>query len=122
TTLARCSSAVRTTSSRRWRSISSSVTGASQHFLQSALVALQHLDGLLEDRVPFLRLEPDVEGAAPAGEQEHGRGDPEDRGAVGLAREQRQGEDGEQKPEGEEVERGDRDDDQPNDPRLLFLQ
>src|SRR5690242_16119008 len=119
TTLARCSSAVRTTSSRRWRSSSSSVTGASQRFLQAGLVALEDADRVLEDRVALLRLRPDVDGTRGARQQEDRGRASEDGGAVRLAGEQRQREDGEKQPEGEEVEGGDRNHDQPHHPRLL---
>ena len=57
TTVARCSSAASTTSSRRCRSCSSSVTGAPQHLLQPRLVALEDGERFLEERVnPLLDL------------------------------------------------------------------
>src|SRR3954468_9983148 len=108
TTVALCSSAASTTSSRRWRNCSSSVIArALQQLFQPILVALQHLDRLVEDRMALLGLEVDVRPATRPGEQEDRGGDRDDRRPVLLARVEREGEDREQQPEGDEVQRGD---------------
>src|SRR4051812_28163822 len=123
TTVARWSSAASTTSSRRWRSCSSSVIArALQQVVQAVLVALQHLDRLVEDRMALLGLEVDVRPATGAGEQEDRGRDRDDHGPVLLARVERKGEDREQQAERDEVERGDGDDDESHQPGLLFLQ
>src|SRR3954447_19396630 len=99
TTVALCSSAASTTSSRRWRNCSSSVIArALQQLLQPVLVALEHLDRLVEDRMALLGLEVDVGPSARAREQEHRGGDRDDHRAVLLVRVQREGEDREQQP------------------------
>src|SRR6478736_524283 len=93
TTVALWSSAASTTSSRRWRSCSSSViAGALQQLVQAVLVALQHLDRLVEDRMALLGLEVDVRPAARAREEEDGGRDRDDHRPVLLARIEREGE------------------------------
>src|SRR5258706_13419098 len=68
--VARCSSAESSTSSRRWRRISSSVTGGTHSAAKRLLVALQHLDGLLQHRLVVLRGFHEVRDAARAREDE----------------------------------------------------
>src|SRR6185503_13599615 len=119
--VARCSSAERSTSSRRRCSMSISVIARSlEAAMERLLVALQHRDRLLQDRVALLRGEEDVGAAADARQEEDRGADPEDRGAVLLRRVERQRADREQQAEREEVERGHGDQDEAHDPRLLL--
>src|SRR3954465_14922872 len=105
TKVARCSSADRITSSRRRLRTSISVIARSlQPLVQRLLVALQHGDRLLEERVALLRRDDDVAHAARAHEQEGRREAGEDQRAVLLRGPEGEREDGEQDAEGEEVE------------------
>src|SRR5690348_8880392 len=117
---ARCSSAERTTSSRRRCSTSISVIARSLQALQRLLVALEHRDRLLQDRMALARLQQDVAAAADPRDEEDGRADAEDQRPVLLRGEERERADAQEQAEREEVERGHRDQQEPHEPRLLL--
>src|SRR5512146_1381447 len=118
----RCSSAESNTSSLRLRSTSISVIAGSLQLPQRLLVALQHRDRLLQDRVAAARLQPDVD-RAPDADHEEGRGEAaEDRRTVLLGSPEREGADAQQQPERDEVERGHADQHEAHQPRLLLGQ
>src|SRR5262249_55089576 len=100
TMVARCSPAETITSPRRARRTSSSVTRRSQPVAQRLLVALQHRDGVLEERLALLRFVHQVRDGARAREDEERRERAQDHGTVRFRRPERQREDGEREAEG----------------------